>query len=207
MMRKSLLAILLTATVAYAVEATPKMACTLSQEGPVKVTWKAYKTPFKVGVGGTFDKALYTPAAKEGKNFKEILVGSTLSIDESSVDSGNKGRDAKLVKFFFDMMAGTAIKAKIITIQADKIETGKPKTGMLTAEITMNNIPKQIPMKYSYENGTLTAQGTIDIFDFKGDAALHALNIACFEKHQGKTWNDVTIGFTTKIKALCEPVK
>jgi hypothetical protein len=190
-----------------ATSATPKMHCTLTQEGPVTVSWKAYKTPAKLAVGGVFDTFRYTPPRKEGTNFKEILLDAVVTIDEKSVNSKNKGRDAKLVKFFFDQMQGDTIRAKIIDIVATNKKRGAPKTGTILTEITMNGITKKVPMHYSCDQGTLTASGVIDLFDFSASPALKSLNKACFAKHQGKTWNDVNIGFTTHIKAVCEPVK
>lgn len=206
-MHKFLLSLLLISTLSHATDKVPQMHCTLAQEGSVTVSWKAYKTPLKVGVGGIFDKVAYTPAAKEGKNFKEILVGSTVTIEEASVNSKNKGRDTKLVQFFFNNMKGAEISAKIVGIKADPRVKGKPKTGIFTTEITMNGITKTVPMHYIFDQGTLKADGVIDLFDFQASPALAALNKACFEKHQGKTWNDVTISFSTHIKAVCEPVK
>ncbi len=198
---------MLISSLAFATEAPAKMHCTLSQEGPVTVSWKAYKTPLKIGVGGIFDKITYTPAAKEGKNFREILVGSIVTIDKASVNSKNKGRDAKLVKFFFDLMEGRQITAKITDIKPDPRVKGKPKTGILITEITMNKVTKTLPLRYTFDQGILTAKGDIDIFDFKALPALQTLNDACFDKHQGKTWNDVSVGFSTHIKALCETGK
>jgi len=206
-MYKVFLSLVTASVLAFATQPTPKMNCTLSQEGAVSINWKAYKTPAKIGVGGIFDKVIYTPASKEGHNFRQILVGSTVSIDTKSVNSKNKGRDAKLVSFFFEQMTGDTLTAKIVDIHAKSKETGKPKTGTLIAEITMNAITKKIPMNYIFDQGTLKADGTIDLFDFSASKALQAVNKACFEKHQGKTWNDVSIGFSTHIKAVCEPVK
>jgi hypothetical protein len=207
-MYKILLSLILISTLTFAAtEGLSKMQCTLSQEGPVTVNWKAYKTPLKISVGGTFDEITYNPVKKAGKNFNEILVGTTVTINEASVNSKNKGRDAKLIKFFFEMMSEKEIKAKVVSIKAQPRERGKPKRGTLVAEITMNNVTKSIPMHYSFDQGTLTAEGTIDIFDFQATTALQALNKACFEKHQGKTWNDVAISFSTHIKAICEPEK
>ena len=104
-------------------------------------------------------------------------------------------------------MTEEAIKAKIVEIHAKSKETGKPKTGTLIAEITMNGITKKVPLNYTFDQGTLTANGTIDLFDFSANKALQSITKACFAKHQGKTWNDVSIGFSTHIKAVCEPVK
>jgi hypothetical protein len=74
----------------------------------------------------------------------------------------------------------------------------------------MNGITKSVPMKYSFANGIFSAKGTIDIFDFSASKALSSINKACFDLHKGKTWNDVSIAFSTKIEAsLCniKPLK
>ncbi len=184
-----------------------KGRCELSQEGAFNVNFVAYKTAAKKGVGASFDSVKYTAISPVGKNFREILVGSSVVIDTKSVNSKNKGRDEKLVKFFFQNMKGETINAKILDYKAVKVAKGEPKKGTLITEITMNGIKKQVPMNYMLKEGVLKAEGVIDIFDFSGNAALTAINKACFDLHQGKTWNDVAISFTTKIKAVCYPVK
>jgi hypothetical protein len=184
--------------------------CLLAQQGKVNVTWNAYKTPAKIAVGGKFDKVVYTPIAPNGKNFREILVGSSVKIDTRSVDSKNKGRDESLVKYFFKQMSSSYINAKILDIQADKRIKGKPRTGTLTVEMTMNGVSKSVPMSYSYDKGVMNAKGYIDLFDFSATKALRSINKACYDLHQGKTWSDVAIGFSTGISAtLCssKPIK
>ena len=125
-------------------------------------------------------------------------------INTNSVNSKNEGRDLKLVNSFFKMMSGEKIMAKILDIKADKREKGKPRTGVISIEIVMNSITKKVPMKYSYDEGKLRAEGFIDLFDFQASKALSAINKACFDLHKGKTWSDVLISFEMNIKAeLC----
>jgi len=200
-MLKTLLSGLLLVALAQANDPS-KGHCELSQEGAFNVNFVAYKTPAKKGVGASFDDVKYTAVAPKGKNFREILVGSTAVINTKSVNSKNKGRDAKLVKFFFSNMKGD-ITAKILDYKAIKVERGQPKKGTLITEITMNGISKQVPMSYMLKDGVLKADGVVDVFDFSANTALAAINKACFDAHQGKTWNDVAISFTTKIKAVC----
>ncbi len=183
-----------------------KGPCELSQHGAVKVGWKAYKTPLKIGVGGTFGKVEYAAAALSGHSFRDILVGSEVVIDPASVDSKNTGRDRKLVRYFFEKMAGEKIKAEIVDIKAEKIERGKPKLGVVTVAVTMNGMTKKVPMRYRYFKGVMTAEGTIDLADFDALGALASINKACFDLHQGKTWSDVTVTFEMQISAtLCHP--
>ena len=182
--------------------------CTLTQDGAVEVDFTAYKTASKIGVNGTFDKVTYNSKAKSGKNFREIFVGSSVNIETSSVNSNNKARDNKLVKFFFEKMIGKNISAKILDYKPNKRFKGKPKTGIFIVEVTMNGISKIVPMSYIFNKGDISAKGVIDIFDFNANKALSSINKACFDLHKGKTWNDVSIGFKTKVLySLCHVPK
>ncbi len=59
-------------------------------------------------------------------------------------------------------------------------------------------------MTYIYTKGHFQATGTIDLFDFAASDALASINKSCYDLHSGKTWSDVTIGFSTTIEAtLC----
>ncbi len=180
-------------------------SCDLSQVGDVKVSWRAYKTPLKIGVGGSFDKVEYRAIAPVGKNFREILVGSKVIIPTASVNSKNEGRDATLTKFFFQKMSGTEIKAEIVDIKAQKVKRGDPKLGVVTIAVKMNGVSRRVPMHYRFTGGILKAEGTIDLADFSALGALSSINKACYDLHKGKSWSDVTVGFEMQIKALlCE---
>ena len=200
-MKKLFYTLLLFSTIVYA-----KSDCVLVQSNDVNISWKAYKTLAKLGVKGHFSSVAYTPAHKEGKNFRELFVGSKVTIDTTKIDTGNPSRDNTLVKMFFKKLKNTTIKAEIIDIQkTDRHIKGKPRTGMLKVSVTMNRKTLLIPMQYRYDKGHFQAFGTIDLFDFDGSKALASINQSCYDLHKGKTWNDVTIGFSTTIKAtLCK---
>lgn len=180
-------------------------SCDLSLDGDVDVTWKAYKTPAKVGVSGHFKSTEYKTVVPAAKNFRDLFVGSKMVVDVGSVDSKNPGRDAKLLKYFFNVMAGPDIQAKVVDIKAQKVEKGAPKVGTITIAVTMNGVTKDVPMGYLYADGKLSATGNLDIFDFQGQQALASINKACFDLHQGKTWSDVSIGFSMDINKVCFP--
>ena len=204
-MIKFFISLFLVATFANAEEmGTKGGSCILSQDGAVNVSWKAYKTPLKIGVSGSFDSTKYTSIAPNGNNFREIFVGSSIEIDTASVNSTNSGRDEQLVKFFFKKMSSDNILAKIVDIKSDKRVRGKPKTGVMSVAIIMNGVTKKVPMRYIFNKGDLTATGNIDLLDFSASKALTSINNACYDLHEGKTWSDVTIGFQTNIKfELC----
>jgi len=203
-MNKILLSLATLLTMNYASEPV-KTGCVLVQPNTMQVTWKAYKTLAKKGVGGKFTAVTYTPHALEGKNFRELFVGSKVSIDLSKVDSGNPGRDETLVKSFFSVLKGKTIEGEIVDIKkTDKHEKGKPRTGTVSVKITMNEKTLTIPMQYFYNEGKFDAKGTIDLFDFTAGDALASINKSCFDLHKGKTWSDVSIGFSTTVEAtLC----
>jgi len=198
-MKKTIILLLILFTFSNA-----KGGCILEQSDDINITWKAYKTLGKIGVGGQFTDIKYTPNKKSGKNFRELFIGSMVSIDISKIDTGDSSRDKTLVESFFSKI-GKTIEGKIVGIEADKrIEKG-PRTGVIDVNITMNKKTLTIPMEYHYNKGNFRANGTIDLFDFAGNTALLSVNKTCFDLHEGKTWNDVSIGFTTTIKAtLCD---
>lgn len=199
-MKKILFSLLVLFSISHA-----STGCVLVQPSDMNVTWKAYKTLGKVGVGGQFTSVKYTPAALEGKNFKELFVGSTVSIDTTKITTGDSSRDEVLVKMFFQKLKTTTIDAKITNIKkTDKHIKGKPRTGMMDVEITMNKQTLTIPMQYHYSEGRFDATGVIDLFDFAASDALASINKSCYDLHEGKTWSDVSIGFSTTIEAtLC----
>ena len=179
--------------------------CSFSQPSEVDVTWKAFKTPLKKGVGGHFKKVNFGSSVKSAKSLDTLLAGSTVNIEVTSVDSKNPGRDIKLLNSFFKKMAGPDIKAQIISLKRDK---DARKSGIVTISVTMNGVTREVPMRYAFSDGTLSANGVIDLTDFKATPALQNINKACYALHQGKTWSDVNIGFTMKIAATCpQPVK
>ena len=203
-MFKVIFSLLFTVIMASSAELTPQTSCAFTQEGGLVVSFEAYKTPQKLGVKGGFDSVNFTPAAHNGSSFDDIFMGSTVSIDTRSVNSNNKERDAKLIKFFFDNLSSGVIRAKIVYIKSDTTEEDRPKTGALKVTIEMNGVTKEIEMKYNYSAGIFTAVGSIDMLDFGANKALSAINQACYDLHKGKTWSDVAIGFSTKVKyELC----
>ncbi len=200
-MKKILFSLLVLFSISHAAT-----GCVLVQPSDINVTWKAYKTLGKIGVGGQFTSVKYTPAALEGKNFEELFVGSKVSIDTTKITTGDLPRDETLVKMFFQKLKSTTIEAKITNIKkTDEHEKGKPRTGMLDVEITMNEQTLTIPMQYQYSEGRFQATGNIDLFDFAASDALASINKSCYDLHEGKTWSDVAIGFSTTIEAtLCD---
>lgn len=182
-MKTFLLAALLLASSAFA-------ECTYYSEN-AKVTWKAFKTYEKIGVGGTFDHATFSP--KSAKTVEEFLTNSHMSIETASVNSGNAGRDATLVSSFFKVQNIDVITAKIISAKDSKAQV----------EITMNGVTRSVPMSYSVHDGRVVGKGVIDLSDFTMLKSLQSINTTCFNLHGGKTWQDVEIGFEIPVANNC----
>ena len=179
--------------------------CVLVQSGDMNVTWKAYKTLENVEVKGVFTSVNYVPIAKEGKNFRELLVGSMVQIDTTKIDTGDLQMDDTIVKMCLKKLKATSIKAEIISMKADKRVKGQPYQGELDMNITINEKTLVTPMPYVYDKEIFIVKGSIDLFDFSGKEALASINKECYDIHKGKTWHDVSIEFTTHIKAtLCK---
>ena len=157
----------------------------------IHVAWEAYKTPLKIGVGGTFDKITINAADKSSA--KSLLQTSSLTIDTTSIDSKNSGRDAKLVKYFFAIQGVKNITAKVVSL-SDKL---------INVAISMNGVTKTVPMQLTATD-KIEAQGYIDLADFNMLPSLTGINKACFAKHQGKTWQDVAIKFELQTRKTCE---
>lgn len=164
--------------------------CTYYSEN-AKVTWKAFKTYEKIGVGGTFDRVVFSP--KSSKTVEEFLTQSTITINTSSVNSGNAGRDATLVSSFFKVQNIDTITAKILSAKDSKAQV----------EINMNGVSKPIPMSYTFQEGKIVGKGVIDLSDFTMLKSLQSINTTCFTLHSGKTWQDVEIGFEIPVANNC----
>ncbi|MCD6212236.1 MAG: YceI family protein [Sulfurovum sp.] len=181
--------------------------CLLVQDKTMNVSWDAYKTDTRITVHGKFLDVQYSPKALEGKNFRELLVGSKVSMESSNIDTEIVSRDETIVEFFFNKLSSPKIEGIITDIKADEVQMmkGKPKTGVVTVEITMNGKTVTTVMNYNYFKEDFSATGTINLADFTALDALASVDKSCHDLYKGKIWSDVTIKFHTTIKAtLCD---
>lgn len=158
----------------------------------VKLKWTAFKTPLKKGVSGTFNK--YGIKKRfQGKSLKNTLTSVRFNIDASSVNTKHEARDKKLSKFFFALMNGKKISGKMTSYNKK----------VLTVQITMNGVTKDVPLAVKINANEMNASGYIDIFDFSMGKSLNSINKACFKLHQGKTWSDVKLELKAKYLKSC----
>lgn len=152
-----------------------------------KVKWTAFKTTDKVAVGGSFTQ-IELKDVKTGNTPDEVLEGVAFSIPVSSLFTNNPERDSKLKEFFFGTLKNTELLSGILNFRDNQ----------LFMILTMNDVAKQIPLEYTFENNLFSMKSTININDFGGENALAAINKVCYDLHKGsdgvsKTWETVDI--------------
>lgn len=160
-----------------------------------KLSWIAFKTPKKVGVGAVFED--FSIKSVTATTVEALLTHASFKVNVASINSGDKARDAKIIGFFFKT-AG-----KLIPMSGKVVSA---KDGTAEVEFDINGKKKTVPMTYSLNDDTkeLTVKGKIDVLDFALEDNLAKLTKACFEKHEGKTWSDVEVQFVAKLDKPCK---
>jgi len=180
---------LLTAAAVFWLEAA--QICTWRVKN-VEIGWEAFKTPLKIGVKGGFGTVKLS--AKPDESIDGLLEGARVIVETESIDSDNRARDAKLVKSFFRIQGVQTVTAQIVRVLDDIVEV----------EITMNGQTRTVPMRLTRGEERVEAVGVLDLADFRMLPSLTALNEACKEPHQNKTWQDVKISFTLDLTQKCK---
>lgn len=169
--------------------------CTYSANSKNKtLSWTAYKTPKKAGVKGAFTK--FEINSTKANSLNELLKSANFSVDTTSIDTGDKARDAKIVQFFFKAMSSKSIIGKVL-----RIDNSKAKV-----ELTMNGKSGTVEMTINYDEAknNVVLSGVVDVMNFSMESNLAALTKACMEKHEGKTWSDVNIEISSEITKDCK---
>lgn len=160
------------------------------------VTWTAYKTTEKTGVGGEFTTINFEE--QSGASPKEAMNNLSFSIPISSLftNDATNTRDAKIKTSFFGAMLDTdLIKGKI-----------NYENDVVVAALTMNGITHNLPMDIIItDERRVTLTGTMNLADWNALDALASLNKVCFDLHKGpdgvsKTWEDVAIEVKTFLR-------
>jgi hypothetical protein len=143
-MNKTVIALTILSTLIFAKPLPPKMGCILAQKGDVTAQWSVYGDA-KLAVESKSDSVKYTAIKKEGKNFNEILIGSTIQTD----------------------FQNKQLVAKIIHIQSKKRIARGPRHGVMVFNILLNGVSKDVPTVYFYKTGDMSMKGLINLKDFK----------------------------------------
>lgn len=152
-----------------------------------KVSWTAYKTTEKIGVGGSFTEITLNDT-KTGTSPEAILEGATFSIPVSSLFTDNDDRDSKLKEFFFGVLKNKELISGTLNF----------KEGNCLLTIKLNDVEKQIPVTHEFKDNRFSINSTIDLVDFGAEGAVASINKACYDLHKGadgvsKTWSEVAI--------------
>ncbi len=173
----------------------------LNQDSTV-LSWTAFKTTDKIGVGGHFTKFMIE-GVNPAETIEDALKNAHIKIDVSSINTGNPDRDKKITEEFFAKMADT----EMITGEVVKIDA-EGKSAII--RIKMNGTEQEVPMSMEIaSNGKVTMSGSITTDQFMADEALASLNKACYDLHKGtdgisKTWPDVEIKITAQFDKDCQ---
>lgn len=168
-----------------------------------KFQWTAFKTTAKIGVNGSFDK-IQIKNSQTSNNIANVIIETKFSINLNTVNSGNPERDEKLKTYFFGSLENTDIFSGMV----EECE-GDNKSGNLLVKLNINNIDKQVQMKYSVSDETLKLNGTLDLLDWNANTAVESINNACLDLHKGadgisKTWSDMEISIEVPITKDCK---
>lgn len=180
-------------------EKTKKNCYLTIDEKQSKLNWTAFKTTDKLAVNGSFDQFnIHSNSTNE--DITDLIKSTKFTINTSSINSGNEGRDAKLVEFFF----GTLTDSETITGKVEYV-----KENNVIFKLSFNGQTMSVPFEYNFLHKNLTIKGVIDVNKFHGKKAIDKLNEACNDKHKGKdgiskTWPEVLVAFTTKIETKCK---
>ena len=167
-------------------EVTEVQNITIKPNG-ASLKWTAYKFTAKTGVSGTFD-TLNLNAAKISGTPEEILLGGSLSIPTSSVNSNNVIRDPKIKKSFFGVFNTPVIDGKFVSA----------KDGRGQIELKMNGLAANTSCTYALNDTALVVSAALNVMAWNGGTAIDSLNAVCSALHTGedgtsKLWPDVDV--------------
>lgn len=158
--------------------------------GDLGVKWTGFKTEKKAPVSGTFkDISL---SIEKSDDLSDFLKSAKVEIASASFDSKNPFRDKNITSTLFSLATSKTIKGTI-----SRVDTAKE---MLILNLTMNEVTKQVAMKYQMVNSSIVAKGTIEILDYDMESPFMAFAKKCAALHQNKSFSDVNIEFTLPYK-------
>lgn len=179
------------------VEATSSEKFIIKPEA-TSVTWTAYKTTDKIGVGGEFTTINFEE--QSGSTPQEALNTLSFSIPISSLFTNDptNTRDGKIKTSFFGEMLDTDLLKGTITYE--------DASDIVVVALTMNGVTHNLPMDIIItDERRVSITGTMNLADWNALDALAALNKVCFDLHKGpdgvsKTWEDVAIEVNTFLR-------
>lgn len=166
--------------------------CVAFSSSELKLNWRAFKTPLRQEVEGSF-KELHLKRSSQvvsefkGEDVSTLLKGLEIEIPTDSIATGIAKRDENISKYLF---AGRPIKARVTDVTKNQ----------LGIDLFLNQKLVHTKLQWKTEKAQLKAYGYVDVLDFGLGQELAALTKECFALHEGKTWSDVRIDITVPLK-------
>lgn len=155
--------------------------------------WTAFKFVSKAPVKGTFNKIVVS-AISEASDVKTLAESFGFTIPVNSIETQDESRNAKIIEFFFKVIATEELSGHIVKLTDD---------GTADLEVTMNGITDIVSGKYEISDKHFSFKATMDISKWNTDKAIAVLNENCKENHTEdgvtKVWSEVDLSFTTKV--------
>lgn len=195
---------------------TPKQdstsqACIYSYDSSsTEIVFGAFKFTEKKEVKGSFLKFTVDNTKESDQPYK-VLEGAEFKIDIEGMSTKDIGRDKNIKTSFFYIMDSTAfLTGKLRSVEMTGYNSDSKKDTLpANVLLKMNGVEKEIKLQLEINDDYLKLTGTINLDDFKAQKALAALSEACKDLHKGpdgvsKTWNEVNIYVSTKLKNSCK---
>ncbi|MGB5966153.1 MAG: hypothetical protein WBG65_11590, partial [Sulfurimonadaceae bacterium] len=77
-------------------------------------------------------------------------------------------------------------------------------SGTMVINVYMNNRSIDVPLRYAVKDGKFSAAGVLQLADFNALEPLKMLTLNCYAAHEGKTWEDVAVGFSFDLTKRCD---
>lgn len=158
--------------------------------GDLNVKWTGFKLASKVGVSGTFNKINFD--IKKSDNLSTFLKSAKVKIDAKSLESNDEGRNFNITSTLFSLASANIIEGTVSSVDE--------KNSTLVLDLVLNGVKKPISMKYSVNEGKITANGVIDILDFNMKNSYKAFTEVCAALHEYVSYSDVNIEFSIPFK-------
>lgn len=158
--------------------------------GDLNVKWTGFKLASKVGVSGTFNKIDFN--IKKSDNLSTFLKSAKVKIDAKSLESKDEARNFNITSTLFSLASANFIEGTISSVDE--------KNSTLVLDVVMNGVKKPTTMKYSVNEGKITAKGVVDMLDFNMQSSYKAFTEVCGALHENVSYSDVNIEFTIPFK-------
>ena len=161
-----------------------------------------YKFTEKTGVSGHFSSFKLSKNEKK-ENIKELLKDLVVTVDLTTLDSGNPVRDKNMRETLF---AGLSRDSSAI------ISVKKVTDKTIETHLKINDRTQKVIFDYSIKDEVLTAQGRFDALEYAFGKQIEKLKKRCGLLHTGKdgksvTWTDFALEVTAKIIKTCRKKK